>query len=264
MLQKLWRIGQPGINQVTINGCIYYLYQLFRLEKIKVLHHQQIAAETPEERAVRLERKRDHQRQKLDSDTPEERALRLQHLRDLQQQRLATESPEERILRLQHMRYLQQQRLATDSPEEKALRIQHMKKLQQQRLATESPEERALRIEHMRNIQQQRLATESPEERSKRLQQYREARQSAGQEHKNDLPLQEVQREMAKFHQAMSTIQSPACSTCLEQFPGMKLSSKSAECARCARDKLTPKLYSAANNMSPGKNVPEELQVSYL
>ena len=139
-----------------------------------------------------------------------------------------------------------------------------MRYLQQQRLATESPEEKALRIQHMKKLQQQRLATESPEERSKRLQQKREARQSAGQEHKNYLPLQEVQREMAKFHQAMSTIQSPACSTCLEQFPGIKLSSKSAECVRCARDKLTPKLYSAANNMSPGKNVPEELQVSYL
>ena len=195
MLQKLWRIGQPGINQVTINGYIYYLYQLYRLEKKKVLHHKQMAAETPEKRAVRLEHKRD---------------------------------------------------------------------LQQQRLATESPEERDLRLQHMRDLQQQRLATESPEERSKRLQQKREARQSAGQEHKNYLPLQEVQREMAKFHQAMSTIQSPACSTCLEQFPGIKLSSKSAECVRCARDKLTPKLYSAANNMSPGKNVPEELQVSYL
>ena len=35
VLQKLWRIGQPGINQVTINGSIYYLYQLFRLEKNK-------------------------------------------------------------------------------------------------------------------------------------------------------------------------------------------------------------------------------------
>ena len=56
----------PGINQVTINGSIYYLYQLFRLEKIKVLHHQQMAAETPEERAVRLECKRDHQHQQLD------------------------------------------------------------------------------------------------------------------------------------------------------------------------------------------------------
>ena len=67
-------------HERTLKHQCHYLYQLFRLEKIKVLHHQQMAAETPEERAVRLERKRDHQQ---DSETPEERALRLQHLRDL-------------------------------------------------------------------------------------------------------------------------------------------------------------------------------------
>ena len=153
--------------------------------------------------------------------------------------------------------------MAAETPEERAVRLECKRDHQRQQLDSETPEERAPRLQHMRGLQQQRLATESPEEKSKRLQQNREARQSAGQEHKNDFPLQEVQRKMANFHLAMSTIESPACSTCLEQFPGMKLSSKSAECARCARDKLTPKLYSAANNMSPGKNVPEELQVSY-
>lgn len=78
-----------------------------------------------------------------------------------------------------------------------------------------------------------------------------------------DFPLLEqhqVQVAMKSFHQEMSTIQTPKCSTCMERFPGIQLNSR-GECLRCTRDKHVPKLFSEANNMDPG-STPTELQVS--
>ena len=66
---------------------------------------------------------------------------------------------------------------------------------------------------------------------------------------------------MNRFHTEMLSIESLLCTTCLEKFPGTKMSVKSPECLRCCRDNKVPKLYSANNNMSPGF-VPVELQVS--
>ena len=88
-------------------------------------------------------------------------------------------------------------------------------------------------------------------------------RQSRISHQETQLPLIEhhsVQEKMIKFHQEIHSLQAVTCSTCMETFPGMKLNSVS-ECLRCSRDKLNPKLYSAANDMIPGP-VPQELQVS--
>lgn len=66
---------------------------------------------------------------------------------------------------------------------------------------------------------------------------------------------------MAKFHKELSSLQTSRCSTCLENFPGVKMKSNSSECVRCHLDSHIPKLYSSANNMHPGV-VPPHLQVS--
>ena len=69
-----------------------------------------------------------------------------------------------------------------------------------------------------------------------------------------------VKARMLKFHSDIA-IDCTRCSTYLEQFPGLKLTSNSTECARCSKDKHIPKLYSSANNMDPG-TVPSQLQVT--
>ena len=130
-----------------------------------------------------------------------------------------------------------------------------------ERLATETPEERAARLEHMRTLQHQRLATESHEERATRLEHLLQNRNGSQEIHLPLLEQSHVRNKMLKFHQQLSMVQISTCSTCLEKFPGKKLTSQRSECLRCSRDNLSPKLYSAANNMSPGP-VPPELQVS--
>ena len=135
-----------------------------------------------------------------------------------------------------------------------------MSAVQQQRLAAESLEKRTSRLQQMSAVQQQRLAAETHEARAVRLDIYTRTEYSASQE--AHLPLLEqkcVKDKMAKFHKDIAALSSPTCITCMESFPGLKVNSRS-ECARCSRDKHTPKLYSMANNMNPGP-VPSELQV---
>lgn len=116
----------------------------------------------------------------------------------------------------------------------------------------------------MRVRQIQRLATESDEQRERRLSRLQHNRQERNSEasdvHLPMLEQQRVQNRMKKFHEAISAIETPLCTTCLEKFPGMRMSTRSSECERCARDKRHPKLYSAANDMNPG-SIPSELQV---
>ena len=74
-----------------------------------------------------------------------------------------------------------------------------------------------------------------------------------------------VRSKMAKFHTAMTSLQVSACVTCMERFPGMTvmITSAGTECARCSKDKHSPKAYSLENNMHPGP-VPLELLVGDL
>ena len=158
--------------------------------------------------------------------------------------------------RLAHARALQSERLANESAEESDARLEGIRK----RLANESSETRAARLERMKLAQHQRLATESSQERAERLESLHQNRDDC---QETSLPLIEqrhVYEKMIKFHHEVCSIQICTCSTCLEKFPNMKLTSQH-ECIRCSRDKHSPKLYSAANNMSPGP-VPPELQVS--
>jgi hypothetical protein len=150
----------------------------------------------------------------------------------LKKQRLANELEEERAQRLSNMSALQKQRLANELEEERAQRLSQNSALQKQRLANESKEDRAARLAHMRNV------PPNPQ---------------------IDLP--QVKAKLLKFHREIGEINVPTCTICDETFPGMAVNKKS-ECIRCTRDKRTPKLFSADNDMHPGA-VPAELQVCF-
>ena len=133
-----------------------------------------------------------------------------------------------------------------------------MSALQQQRLANESVEQRADRLTHMSALQKQRLANESEEDRANRLALMHDIRECKA-SHDQLLDQPQVQAKLLKFHKEVAEIEVSTCSVCDETFPGLKVNKKS-ECQRCTRDKLTPKLYSADNDMHPGE-VPAVLQV---
>ena len=176
-------------------------------------------------------------------------------------QRLEVETPEQRDARLEGMR----QRLEAETPEQRDARLEHMRTLQQQRLEVETPEQRDARLEHMKTLQQQRLEVETPQERDTRLNLSQQTKSAQSDISKKMCAPQidqgYVKGKMNRFHTEMLSIESLLCTTCLEKFPGTKMSVKSPECLRCCRDNKVPKLYSANNNMSPGF-VPVELQVS--
>jgi predicted Zn-ribbon and HTH transcriptional regulator len=135
-----------------------------------------------------------------------------------------------------------------------------MSALQKQRLANESEEERAQRLSHKSALQKQRLASESEEDRADRLAHMRNVRSNEV-NHSPQIDLLQVKAKLLKFHQELSEINVPTCTICDETFPGMAVNKKS-ECIRCTRDKRTPKLFSADNDMHPGA-VPAELQVCF-
>ena len=196
-------------------------------------------------------------RQRLEAETPEQRDARLEGMR----QRLEAETPEERDARLEGMR----QRLEAETPEQRDARLEYMSILQQQRLEVETPVQRDARLEHMKTLQQQRLEVETPQERDTRLNLSQQTKSAQSDISKKMCAPQidqgYVKGKMNRFHTEMLSIESLLCTTCLEKFPGTKMSVKSPECLRCCRDNKVPKLYSANNNMSPGF-VPVELQVS--
>ena len=62
-----------------------------------------------------------------------------------------------------------------------------------------------------------------------------------------------VMQEMASFHAKQLKWENRSCNVCHERRPTcQKLSASEYVCVRCSRDKHTPKLYSAENDMLPG------------
>ena len=86
------------------------------------------------------------------------------------------------------------------------------------------------------------------------LQQKRKACHAVWQDEAHLLLLQRklVKDQMVKFHQDVSSIKCPTCTTCMEKFSGLNVGTRTTKCQRCSRDKHVPKLYSEANNMHPG------------
>ena len=184
------------------------------------------------------------------------------HLSTLCQIRMSMESEKEREARLQQKLVNKNLILSMETEEERTSRLQHVSDLQQQHIASETHEERASRLQCMSVLQQQRIASETPDERATRISVAQERLQNRTSNDEKLAKLEQcgVQAKMQSFHRDIAALSSPTCITCMESFPGMKGTSKS-ECARCSRDKHTPKVFSEANNMNPGQ-VPPELQVS--
>ncbi len=191
----------------------------------------------------------------------EQREERLRKRRERDRARRASQGQQHRETYLQVRRESQ----AAETEQQRQARLQRTSTAQGERLATETEEERQARLQRMSTAQRERLAAETEEVREARLHDDRERHR----EHPAvnlQLPLlhqRSVQTKMLKFHEHMATLDVSKCTTCLEQFPGLQLCSRSTECLRCSRDKRTPKLYSLANNMDPG-SVPSELQVCVL
>ena len=174
--------------------------------------------------------------------------------RAAQQLRRDKETHEARQARLETLRTAQQLRLEGETPEARQARLETLRAAHQLRREGETPEARQARLEATRAAQQLRIDREIPEARQARLQQDRE---------NPDVPLFEqpaVSSKMRNFHTKLVSLEFYQCSSCLEHFPDLAMCTNRTECACCGRDKHIPKLYSAANNMSPGP-VPPQLQV---
>ena len=199
-----------------------------------------------------------NQHERLAAETEEQREIRLQHLSINQHERLATETEEQRDVRLQRLSINQHERLATETEEQRDVRLQRLSINQHERLATETEEQREVRLQQLSINQRERLAAETEEQREDRLQRISERETPA-----TDQPFKQrsVQMKMRRFHDYFASLSSPSCSTCSESFPCIQLHSSTTESLRCHRDKHTPKLYSSTNNMNPGLQ-PPQLQVS--
>ncbi len=223
--------------------------------------------ESEEEKNIRLAKRRQRDRARRADETPQQRGARLVKMSTQQQKRRASETPEARDARLKQLSTSKKQRVATETPLERSSRLQNLTTSQKQHLATQTSEERAARLHKLSTLQKERLATETLEERTERLENLersRAVRQATYPgAHQALLEQENVQKKMARFHQDMSLIECHTCSTCMEKFPGVKFSTHTSQCLRCSRDNITPKLYSAENNMHPGSASPQ-LQVLYI
>ena len=102
-------------------------------------------------------------------------------------------------------------------------------------------------------------ASETTEDRHARLE--RDKIRSASRGH-TECPVfgnDRVKQKVVAFHSKLNEVKFASCDTCLESFPGLSIKVSENQCVRCSRDKKTPKLYSADNNIDPGP-VSQELQ----
>ena len=195
-------------------------------------------------------------------ETQESRQARLDANRAAQQLRMEEETPEARQARLETVRASRQIRMEGETPEARQASLETVRAARQLSMEGETPKARQACLETMRTAWQLRIEEETPEARQARLQQDRE-RHRQQREVNPDVPLFEqpaVSSKMRNFHTKLVLLEFYKCSSCLEHFPNLAMSTNRTECARCVRDKHIPKLYSAANNMSPGP-VPPQLQV---
>ena len=205
------------------------------------------------------EQRRIRERARRAAETAEEKELRLSKRRVRDKARRAERTAQQREEALQQLRRQQQERCADETSEQREDRLQLMRDQQRTRRAAESDEQREDRLQLMRDQEHERRAAEDLSLRNGRLQRLRESRERR--EDRSQVSLLDqpaVRAKVLKFHQSLIKIEEPLCLTCLESFPGLTVSSD--ECTRCRRDDSTPKLYCDANNMNPGE-VPPQLQV---
>ena len=200
------------------------------------------------------------------TETADEMEARLQHDRESHRERRSTATADETEARLQHDRESHRERRSTETADETDARLQHDRESHRERRSTETADETEARLQHDRESHRERRSTETADETEARLQHDREShreQRALGALSQSQLPLiqqRSVQAKMKKFHTHLATLEVSRCSTCLEAFPGLHPQPGSTECARCGRDKHTPKLYSSGNNVDPGP-IPAQLQV---
>ena len=258
-----------------------------RLEGLRQYQTRRLASETEEQRKARLEGLRQYQTRCLATETAEQREARLAQLAQHRAKRLATEAEslrqakrlssetaEQRMARLEHLRSNQALRLEPETEEQRQVRLARLRINQALRLESETEEQRQARLDRLRSNQAVRLATETDEQRHTRLEALREHRECNSRidcqpmmtcrdqylHHDgwayNAAPLHMqpwVVKEMEDFHKMQSKLENRSCIVCHERWPTrQKLAAKEYVCIRCSRDKRTPKLYSAENDMLPG------------
>ncbi|CAJ0591377.1 unnamed protein product [Cylicocyclus nassatus] len=126
-------------------------------------------AETPDQRARRLENERVRMSEARASETTEEYEARLEENRRRNAELRAAETPEQRRARLEDIRLRVAELTAAETPE------QHQERLEQNRIrianirASETPEDRQGKNEENRQRVAASRATETPEQRQTRL-----------------------------------------------------------------------------------------------
>ena len=118
-------------------------------------------------------------------------------------------------------------------------------------MEAETAEQRDPRLERLREAQQEWLAAETAEQR--------EARQWHDRDRHSECS---VQTKILHFHRQIALLSCSHCTTCNEEFPGLRLGRHCAECMCCSQDKCIPKLYPSDNNMDPG-SVPPSCRLVY-
>ncbi len=200
------------------------------------------SVESTQQRQQRLGKRKQHE------PTPEERE---QHLATRRLKR-TSETSQQRDERLASQRQLRQE----ETPDQRDQRLASQRQLRQE----ETPDQRDQRLASRRQIRQE----ETPDQRDQRLASQRQTRQEETREgylHQGNWqssgPLEDqkwAQQSMAKFHRKQEQWQHRQCTICNEQWPvRTRLNIQPYICLRCQRDKTVPKVYSADNDMDPGK-----------
>jgi len=208
---------------------------------------QRTREETEEEREDRLASRRQRRRE----ETEEEREDRLASRR----QRRREETEEEREDRL--VREWKRRREETEEGREDRLASRR----QSRRKETE--EEREDRLAS----RWQRRREETEEEREDRLASRRQIRREETEEEREDRLASRrqlrsnLESSLSKFQDKQEQWQHAKCSVCAEQWPVRKsnIDLDSYICLRCSRDKRSPRMFPAHNDMDPG-SVPSCLE----
>ena len=160
----------------------------------------------------------------------------LLQLKMNQHQRLTAKTEAEKQVRLEQLKMNQQQHFCNESLGDKEARLENKK----QHWQAETLEHSLSRLERMSTRQRECLEIETPEQRSARLAKKYVSKQNSSSRLIPLLNDECVNEKVENFHEAMSSIESPICSICLEHFPGTQMASNCSERRRCFHDKKIP------------------------
>ena len=145
-------------------------------------------------------------------------------------------------------------RIASETTEERELRLEKMRKRRRVNIENESEKERNERLLLLGENAGERRAKEASVEEAQASSREEYLYQGGWQDVDNPLYEQEwVKNEMNRFHSRQEMLQHRQCTVCKETWPTKQnLAAESIQCYvcnRCKRDKKSPKVYSAENDM---------------